>query len=239
MKNATISSHTGIIEFSPLNSFSGITHFFTTREAGNMGLHVVTTKDELEKTVSNRQRVCQLFGIDLNYLVTTQQVHSACVIPVNRQMRGMGAKVYKEAISACDGLLTNDVKVPLAIFVADCLPLYIYDRENKAIGLIHAGKKGTQLQIAKEALRSMKKEYKTNPENCIAFLGPAIGPCCIELDLYNLNREQLEQEGFLKGNIYSVDACTSCQNQIFYSFRKEKDRAGRMMALFMLNGREK
>ncbi|MEA3369587.1 MAG: polyphenol oxidase family protein [Candidatus Ratteibacteria bacterium] len=234
MKHSKIFPKLGLIEFSPLRNFPEIIHGFTTRELGNTALHVATTQDKLNKAIKNREIVCRTFRVELDRLVTSQQVHGDRVVPVNLMMRGMGSRVYSESIPNCDGLITNYEQLPLAIFVADCLPLYIYAYQAKAIGLIHAGKAGTQLEIARKAVEKMESEYHLNPKECIALLGPAIGPCCIERDLYNLNRKQLCQAGLLQENIYSVDTCTSCQNQVFYSYHREREKAGRMMAFFML-----
>ncbi len=234
MKHSKIFPKLGLIEFSPLRNFPEIIHGFTTRELGNTALHVATTQDKLNKAIKNRKIVCRIFCVELNRLITAQQVHGDRIVPVNPMMKGMGSTVYSEAIPNCDGLITDYERLPLAIFVADCLPLYIYAYQAKAIGLIHAGKAGTQLEIARKAVEKMESEYHLKPKECIALLGPAIGPCCIEMDLYNLNRKQLYQAGVPQENIYSVDTCTSCQNQIFYSYHREREKAGRMMAFFML-----
>jgi len=234
MKYAKVFPNLGVIEFDPLKNFSEITHFFTTRQFGNMALHVATTESNLRGALVHRERACQTYAIDSNHLVTAQQVHGDRLVRVRPGMRGMGAKDYSQAIPDCDGLLTAYNQVPLAIFVADCLPLYIYDYRNQAIALVHAGKKGTQLEIARKALKMMEEEYQTDPKKCLALLGPAIGPCCLDLDLYDLNRKQLYQAGLMEERIYSVDTCTSCESQLFYSYRREKEKAGRMMALLMI-----
>ncbi len=234
MKYSKIFPKLGLIEFEPLRKFPEIIHGFTTRKFGNTALHVTTIQRKLNEAIRNRQIVCRTFRVELNYLVTAQQVHGDRVVPVSPNMAGMGSSVYSEAIPNCDGLMTNYERIPLAIFVADCLPLYLYAYQAKAIGLIHAGKAGTQLEIARKAVEKMEEEYRINPKECIALLGPAIGPCCIEMDLYNLNRKQLYQAGLSQGNIYSVDTCTSCQNRPFYSYHREREKAGRMMAFFML-----
>ncbi len=234
MKHVKFSSVPGIIEFNPLVNYPEINHFFTTRQSGNMGLHVVNSRDDLAGVIGNREKVCQSRGVDLNRLTTAQQVHGDNVLFVNPALSGRGASIYDESLPDCDGLLTNYRNLPLAIFVADCLPLYIYDKKNKAIGLIHAGRKGTLLGITGKTMEKMKKRYNTDPGQCLAFLGPAIGGCCFEVDLYKLNKEQLGSAGLMPGNIYSVDTCTSCQNDVFYSYRREKEKAGRMMAVLML-----
>ena len=234
MKHSKIFPELGLIEFNPLRNFPEIVHGFTTREFGNTALHVAATQDKLDKAIRNRQMFCRTFRVKLDRLVTAQQVHGDRIVPVNPMMMGMGSRIYSEAIPDCDGLITNYEQLPLAIFVADCLPIYIYAYQAKAIGLIHAGKTGTQLEIARKAVEKMEAEYHLKPKECIALLGPAIGPCCIEMDLFNLNRKQLYQAGLPQENIYSVDTCTSCQKQFFYSYHREREKAGRMMAFFML-----
>lgn len=234
MQHVKIFDKIGIMEFNPLRNLPEVTHCFTTRESGNMGLHVAATKSKLIKTVENRLMVCRTFAINFNFLVTAQQVHGDRIVPVNPGMRGLGHREYSEALPNCDGLITNYDGVPLAIFVADCLPLYIYDPRKKVIGLIHAGRAGTQMEIARKAIEMMETEYETSPRDCLAILGPAIGPCCLGIDLYDLNRRQLYQAGVSQEKVYSVDTCTSCQSELFYSYHREKEKAGRMMALFML-----
>ena len=162
----------------------------------------------------------------------------------------------ESSIKGVDGLITNIPGIPLFAFYADCTPIYLVDEKNKAIGLLHAGWKGTVDNIVGEAVLAMTQAYGSKTKDIKAWIGPRIESCCYEvgenvlskikdLDLYELpyvdeytislgaiNEALLKRAGVL--NIEVSPYCTSCHNELFFSYRKEHGQTGRLGALLMI-----
>ena len=109
----------------------------------------------------------------LKNLSKNKQIHSNIVNKIDKTNIGQ--------IIDGDAIITNEKNVPLVILTADCVPVILVDTENKAVGLAHAGWRGTYGKICEETLKSMQENYNTNPENVIAIIGPSIGSCCYEV----------------------------------------------------------
>ncbi|MEW6455578.1 MAG: peptidoglycan editing factor PgeF [Acidobacteriota bacterium] len=152
-----------------------------------------------------------------------------------------------------DGLISDESGIFLLIKTADCLPIFLLDKDEKYFGAIHSGWKGTYKQIAKKAVFKMEKEFGITPESLIAMIGPGIGECCYEigeelakkflnknasgvkfkndkfyLNLRELNKNQMIEMGVKEENIYQLDLCTKCNKDLFYSYRREKGTKARM-----------
>ncbi|WP_127533525.1 peptidoglycan editing factor PgeF [Paenibacillus kobensis] len=175
-----------------LNSWTqqhaGITAGFTTRLGGvsgkpweslNMGLHV---GDKNEDVVANRMLLTEALGWPFEAFTCAEQVHGHRVQVVSAEDAGKGRDSRQTAFQDTDALITNVPGVLLASFYADCVPLYFYDSENNAVGLAHAGWKGTALEIAVRTVEAMREEYGTDPAKLRGAVGPAIGVCCYEVD---------------------------------------------------------
>ena len=209
-------------------------------------VHAFSSKD-----IKTLDEMIDLLKIKPNFTVEPKQVHGDKVEEV---------KSKKGPLEA-DALITNKPGILLSVRTADCVPIFILDKENKAIGLIHAGWKSSIAQIVKKTVQKMKDCYGTDPANCLIGIGPAIGPCCYEvgeevisklntlkrwesfaartssakwyLDLKLLNKELLLEEGIKEENISISHLCTSCRPDLFYSYRRDGG-TGRMFALLML-----
>jgi polyphenol oxidase len=83
-----------------------------------------------------------------------------------------------QAIHKADGMMTGEPGVLLAIQTADCIPVLIADRERRSVAAFHAGWRGTVKRIVEKGVGRMRIEFGTNPEDCLAAIGPGIGPCC-------------------------------------------------------------
>ena len=191
----------------------------STRFLGNMSFPGNLDAHEVKR---NRQKFCNELSLKSKEIVTGCQVHGDKIATVNTSCLDM-------ALPDTDGIISNTSGIQIGVLCADCVPLIIVDLINHVIGVIHAGRKGTELIIAKKAVRIMSDCFMTNPKNCIAILGPSIGPCCYEVDLWEENARQLNEEGVLK--IFNEKICTSCNKEKFFSYRAEGQCAGRMMAL--------
>jgi copper oxidase (laccase) domain-containing protein len=166
-------------------------------------------------------------GIKRDELFYLDQVHGDGVIVVKKKDR-------KGKIPKKDALITAEKNLPIGVFTADCLPVFLYDIKRKVIALIHAGRKGTEKEITKKTILKMKKEFRTNPKDLKVVFGPAIRSCCYEIDLIGSNINQLIQVGVNKENIFDSGICTSCRNEEFFSYRKEGKFCGRMLSVMML-----
>ncbi len=210
---------------------------------------------DTRKTLDNRRIFLAGLGIDYRDLVCAKQVHGANISCVGDNDKGKGALAWDSGLAQTDGLITDKVGVPLAIFTADCLSTFLYEPQRRVIALVHAGWRGTKATILTRALALMQDKFNIPSENLLAGFGPAIRNCCYEvgeefreffdcgssrannsyrLDLIALNRRQLLEAGVREDNISDCGICTSCSNKEFFSFRREGESCGRMMSVAML-----
>lgn len=132
-------------------------------------------------------------------------------------------------VTGVDALITRQRGLPLVIRCADCAPVFIVDRSATTIALIHSGKKGTLANVVGATLSA----FPADPSDCLAFIGPCIGPCHYEMDLVATIRSQLETEGIT--NIHQAEVCNACSLTRYYSYRAEKGQTGRMFAVLALD----
>lgn len=220
----------------------------------NMGLHV---GDNPRDVVTNRQTLCQDLGFSFAGFSCAEQIHGNKVDRITAAEAGAGRDKLEEAIAKTDGIYTNEQGILLTSFYADCVPLYFLDPVSKAIGLAHAGWRGTVGRISEEMIRSFARDFGSKPEEILTAIGPSIGGCCYEvddfvieqvkqsnnrwqecvtsagsgkymLDLGLLNQLIMEAAGIKPENIVRTGWCTSCRTDLFYSYRKEAGKTGRM-----------
>jgi hypothetical protein len=224
---------------------------FSTRSSGNMSLSYGNSRGVL----NNRRDFLSSLGIDYLSLVCARQEHGDNVRYVNAADEGSGALAYDNAIPATDGFITDVRNLPLAIFTADCLSVFLFDPARPAIGLIHAGWRSSKENIVMRAVELMRSKFNTRAEDLISGFGPSIGGCCYEvsaefrdyfpadlsenagrlyLDLVSANKKQLTAAGLKKENISGANACTHCASDDFFSFRREGKGTGRMLSVIML-----
>jgi YfiH family protein len=194
----------------------------------------------------NRKNFFAQVGILEHELAIPLQCHSNNVLKVDTPGE------YRE----CDALITNTTHVALVVTVADCVPILLFDPINKAVGAVHAGWRGTIGLIVKRAVEKMKAEYRTDPAQMFAYIGPSAGVCCYEvgeevavmfgnkvvpyskkktfLDLKKENMFQLMQLGVLASNFEVSSSCTICERKLYHSFRRDGQKAGRMMAVICM-----
>ena len=132
-------------------------------------------------------------------------------------------------VPGVDGLITAEPGVVLAIYVADCGPIWLADRESGAIGLLHSGKKGTEGNILANALEIMRLKFGTKPENVTVVLGPCIRPPQYDVDFAAEIGRQAKDAGVI--DFHDLGENTGADLATHYSYRMEKGITGRMMAL--------
>jgi len=235
---------------------------FTTRRGGvsggrydslNMGY---STRDEKGNIYRNRQIVMDDFGLSIDHMVSSDQVHGVKIVSVADNKADCGE---------CDGLFTMARGTVLCMYFADCAPIFFHDGKKDVIGLVHAGWRGTCNSIAALSVDFMAKNYGCAPSDIKAVVGPSISKCCFEtgidaagefiqkidaqtlsgniretgtgkffIDLKSINRALLLKSGLKEENISVHDACTSCMRSVFYSYRRDAGDTGRMAGLAFL-----
>jgi YfiH family protein len=224
---------------------------FSNRHLKNMSLFYGDTSSSL----INRNKFLEPLGIDYQDLICAKQIHSNSVRYAREQDKGRGALSYDTSIRDTDALITDERKLPLAVFTADCLSIFLYDPKVPAIGLIHAGWRSTKGNITIKTIQLMQELFMTDAASLLAGFGPAIRSCCYEidkdfndffpgsliernnryyLDLVRINKKQLLDLGIKEKNIIDSGICTSCRSSEFFSYRKEGKNCGRMMSVIML-----
>ncbi len=177
--------------------------------------------------------------------VTVKQIHSAAVIVAGRPAGCLGEG---------DAIVTNRPGVRVAIRTADCIPVLIADIRRRAVAAVHAGWRGTAGRIAAEAVSEMRRQFASSPGDLHAAIGPGIGECCYEVgaevivrmaeffpelgevtapakvNLVEANRRQLLAAGIPATQIEAAGLCTRCLNRRFHSFRRDGEKAGRMVS---------
>ena len=205
-----------------IRSKDGIRASFLTRVSGvNVDTDKVATVARLEP--SHRSSIDGM-GFQWEQCWRAEQVHGAEVAVV-------GASYNARVIEGVDGLISGDKGALLGIYVADCGAIYLADKKSGAIGLLHSGKKGTELGILTKALEKMAQEFGTDPRDVIVALAPCIRPPAYEVDFADEIHEQALQAGVKEENFTDSGICTSENLEEYYSYRTEKGATGRMLAL--------
>lgn len=132
---------------------------------------------------------------------------------------------------AVDALITQE-NLLLGIHVADCGALYLLDQKSGALGLLHSGKKGTELNITGQTIAAMTTHFGTNPADLVAVLAPCIRPPHYEIDFAATIRDQALAAGLEEKNYHDCGLCTASDLENYYSYRIEKGNTGRLLALF-------
>lgn len=165
-------------------------------------------------------------GIDVPRVFWRKQVHGDGVLVAGKDACVRGCP-------DADAFVTDRKNVPIAIRTADCVPVFIYDPFKRVIGLAHAGWRGTRQRIAAKTVQEMQDKFASRCYDLKVALGPCIRPCCYETDIVTANRRQLVEAGVDDGNIFDCGVCTCC-NKDYFSFRRDGEKAGRMISLMML-----
>jgi hypothetical protein len=241
------------------------THAFTTRFGGVSGgiyesLNLAQRADDsFDNVKENYSRVCNTLGISPDDIVCSTQVHGTHVRVVTRDDCG---RLFKPDPHTGDALITNTPGVALIVFVADCVPILLYDSVRRVAGAVHAGWRGTTANIAGITVSKMISEFECSPSDINAAIGPCIGKCCFETDAdvadalkialnddacncftqngkkYNVDLKEANRI-LLKNarveNITISDECTSCQSDKYWSHRKTQGRRGSQAAVIVVD----
>jgi YfiH family protein len=238
----------------------GFTNAFSTRLGGvsplpQDALNLAGFADDTAENIAeNRRRFLSLLGGEWK-LATAWQVHGANVVRVG------GDEGYVNDDVRCDALTTDAAGVLVSVKTADCVPVLLADARTGACAAVHAGWRGTLAEILPKTLVQMSENYGTRPEDIHAAIGPAALACCYEvgaevitafesrfaetfftasrdghalIDLHRANESQLTACGVALEHIHRAPLCTMHRNDLFFSYRREKEihgRAGRLLAV--------
>lgn len=200
--------------------------------------------DQIENVEKNREIFFGELGFTKEKAVFSHQIHGIDILKVTEP----------DNYTGFDAQITNIPNICLAVSIADCTPILIYDAENKAIAAIHAGWRGTVGGIVAKTLIAMHESFGTIGRNCFAFIGACISKENFEVgndvaenftkefkifdssknkyfvDLKAANKRQLLTFGVPESQIEVTEYCTFANNDMFFSHRKEKGLTGRMLA---------
>lgn len=255
----------GFLTFPALSEESGFRHAFSTRLGGVSerefaALNLSFGRGDPDGNVrENYRRISLAAGFDPQSLVFSAQDHHTVIRRVMEEDRGKGIWREKDYQSV-DGLITDVPGLTLVTHYADCVPLFFLDPVHKAIGLTHAGWRGTVSSIGPITVERMRKEFGTDPKDLKAAIGPSIGKCCYEvddavadrvrvlagvacgqvlfpkengryqLDLWELNRQLLVGAGIPQTQVTVGGVCTCCHSDLLFSHRATGGRRGGLAA---------
>jgi YfiH family protein len=171
-------------------------------------------------------------------VATLRQIHSDIIIHADRA----------GCLDQGDALLSETPGLRIGVKTADCLPILLVDERRRAVGAVHAGWRGVVSRIAQKTVEAMAARWNSRPEDLHAAIGPGIGLCCFEvgpevavqfgqpaerthIDLQDAVRRQLVDTGLDPSRISVTGLCTVCRADEFHSFRRDREKAGRMLSV--------
>jgi YfiH family protein len=246
----------GALWLAEVPAFDGVAVAFTTRETTRQGPAADFTGPAVGADGKIQEeyvaRLCATVGFAYGRLTTCRQVHGTTIRAV--------ATAQRQWCEECDGLATALPEAPLAVFTADCVPVVLWAPRERALAVLHAGWRGTLAKIVAAGVSFLEREWGAAPATVAMFLGPGVGPCCYDvgadvasaaeeafgkrlgqvltetggarrLDLARANELVGQEAGLLPDNIYRLATCTACEAELFASWRREGEAAGRQMAV--------
>ncbi|OGQ41140.1 MAG: hypothetical protein A3A85_03310 [Deltaproteobacteria bacterium RIFCSPLOWO2_01_FULL_42_9] len=216
--------------------------------------------DDIGNVEQNKAIAGRVFCFEPMGLLTVNQVHGNDILAIENPVKNLSALSKTDA----DAIITNQGGLAIGVLTADCVPILLADPVKKVIGIVHAGWKGTVNGIVKKALDAMIIKFGSDRKTITAAIGPSIGPCCYKvdeivikefgvwesgfgvaefikkqdnawkLDLKKANFVQMLDIGLLEKNISVEDLCTSCRNDIFFSYRADGKVTGRQLNFIMM-----
>ena len=203
----------------------GLTHGFVGRVPG---VDVKTDRAEaLARLDGCHREALRRSGIGQRHFATAEQVHGdrVAVLASEQDIPGF-------PYPGVDGIITNRPDVCLGIYVADCCAVYLADPVRQAAGLVHSGRKGTELGIVAQAVRAMCDHFGSRPEDLTVQLSPCIRPPWYEVDFAAEIVAQCRTAGAVR--VADDGTCTAARPDRYYSYRREKGQTGRMLAFLAL-----
>ena len=265
----TLNQNQGVqyLTFHSLSRIPFIRHAFSTKiGVGTRTAHPMDMSfdhDSREAVTENYRLFCTAAGFDYSSLVASAQDHHTFVRVCTSADKGIGIYRAKD-LQSVDALVTIEPGVTLCTYYADCTPIFFVDAKTHAIGLAHAGWRGTVGRIARRVIETMRDSFGTDPADLICAVGPNISVCCYEVDapcakafdelgldssrfifpkpgdkymvdMLECNRQILVSCGVQPTNITLSDICTRHRSDLLWSHRATKGDRGTMVAMLRIN----
>ncbi|HOI75105.1 MAG TPA: peptidoglycan editing factor PgeF [Syntrophales bacterium] len=250
----------------PLRELGFVTHAFCTRREGASSgpfesLNFSSSEGDPEECVrANWDRAAEAFGLTRRQFFNVHQVHGNDVLVIDDP----AFMTFTCQPLRCDAIVTTRPGLALCIRTADCVPILMADPRKGVVAAVHAGWRGTSLGVAGRVADCFRDRFSSDPRDLLAAVGPAIGPCCYEvdapvqqamenlgpgqtsfltpagpgkwrLDLAAANRSQLLERGFSPENVHLSGTCTSCGKERWFSHRRDAGRSGRHLNFILMD----
>lgn len=225
--------------YEALDKLGWLANWVTTRKGGQAkhGFDLARNSGEAG-VMENRQKAAELFT-------------GGVPIFLPRQVHGIAVCVPADGGCEADAVLITEPNQPAGVLTADCLPIILADTRKRGAAVVHAGRQG----VFDNIIAASVARLTSTPKDVVAVIGPAIRPCCYEvqpdvfaggydlfkrflvagrLDIVRAAKEQLLVAGVPESAIHDSGICTSCHTDEFYSHRAEKGDTGRFMTGIMI-----
>ena len=189
------------------------------------GIDVLTDRETaMQRLWSAHRETADAAGFAGRPFAVAEQVHGALVERVDA--------APSRPVPGADGLVTSSREFCLSIYVADCAAVFLADKKGRAIGLVHSGRKGTEQDIVTAAVRKMESEFGCAPSDLVVQISPCIRPPHYEVDIAPRIVQQARAAGV--SEVHDCGTCTASDSEKYYSYRREKGKTGRLLALLAL-----
>jgi len=270
MKRIRLNNSLQILQSPLLGDYNDLLHFVTTRKGGvgkdeyaslNLGEYC---GDEADVVQENRKRLCRELSILEDSLFVPNQIHESRIRVIDSSFLALSKEQQRDALNGIDALVTKEPNVCIAVTTADCVPILLYAPDQNVIASVHAGWRGTVLQIIAKTVCYLIEHFNCAPQQLIAVIGPSVSQsdyevgdevvnafCRIETDVNRIinkdpltgkphadlceaNRLQLLRAGLLSENIEVAGLSTYSNPDDFFSARRQGVQSGRMLTGAML-----
>jgi copper oxidase (laccase) domain-containing protein len=209
--------HGKYLEFAPFQAIGWLRHCFTTKSF---------MRDDAMRMEACLELKGRYFS-SAHAMVWGEQIHGAGIATVVDATPGVMLE-----LPGIDAIICGTPGICLVAFGADCPIVYVADAKKRVIALVHSGRRGSEKRIVTTCVERMAREFGTSPADCTVAISPSIGPCCYPVDLWAGIEKELRRLGI--DNVNNPRLCTSCHSELFFSYRREKGRCGRMLAGMMV-----
>ena len=257
------------ISFPLFDNLPWLKHGCSTRLGGvSTGIHATMNLgfqngDLPDNVYENYRRICDAIGIEPESVVHAKQTHKDYVRVVTAKDRGKGYNRDRD-YDDIDALITNEPGITLTILTADCVPVFIVDPVEKAIGLVHSGWRGTVQRITEKTVKSMQDNFGCKPKNLLAVTGPCICSNCYEVgpEVADAFHDEFGSDMFLKishqhngkthidlsetiirtllaagldsASVVKSGLCTACNSELLFSHRITQGKRGTLASFLSM-----